>query len=164
MATTIPKQAKRFTQLQLISTDSLNSGGETANIDGLVGPTVTYEAFYNEIPGNFVNYWNVYLEIPLRNDKFYAIFVEGNLHLQGESNARSRQFYHRAIFSGDGTQDVEWSLEYFDYISDWFWGLNDGIVSSIHDGDVMTARFSLPVAIFVSKDFTVQGIVKIFSS
>ena len=159
--TPIPKQAKRFTQLQLIATDFSTTVGETADADGVTNPTVTYEAFYNEVTTASSSNWHHYLTVPLITDKFYSVVVQGNILLQGETNPISRQFYHYAIQSGTSTS---YSLEIIDLsgtITGWFWGMNNGFVAEVIAGDNLTLKFYLAGG---SKDFTIQGIVKILST
>ena len=160
MATTIPKQAKRFTQLQLIATDFNASGGETADADGVTNPTVTYEAFYNEHEQTTQSGFAQYLSVPLPTTQFAAVSVQGNLMLQNDPGGqRSRQFYHYATVSGG---EVSNNIDYIDYISEWF-SNTGGFAIQVNDGLV----FSLPFALISSipkSIYTVQGIVKIISS
>ena len=162
MATTITKQAKRFTQLQLISTDFNASGGETADANGVTNPTITYEAFYieqqQETP-NATGYLS-YLILPLPTSQYFqSVSVQGNLTLQDDPGGqRFRQFYHYAAVSVD---NVSHTIDYINYINEWF-SQTDAYV--VKQGTNLV--FALPLAYISSiakSIYTVQGIVKIIS-
>ena len=161
MSTTIPKQAKRFTQLQLIATDSGSNPGLTADANGVTNPTITYEAFYieqqQETP-NATGYLS-YLILPLPTTQFAAVSVQGNLTLQDDPGGqRSRQFYHYAAVSVD---NVSHTIDYINYINEWF-SQTDAYV--VKQGTNLV--FALPFAYISSiakSIYTVQGIVKIIS-
>ena len=162
MAAIIPKQAKRFTQLQLIATDSDSTPGLTADVNGVTNPTVTYEAFYieqqQETP-NATGYLN-YLSVPLPTTQFAAVSVQGNLMLQDDPGGqRSRQFYHYATVSGG---NVSHTIDYINYIEEWF-SQTDAFATKANNELVFALPFAY-ISSIAKSIYTVQGIVKLFSS
>tara|TARA_R110000744_G_scaffold17620_2_gene47598 strand:+ start:586 stop:1086 length:501 start_codon:yes stop_codon:yes gene_type:complete len=164
MAINLPNQAPRLEQLQIASSNSLN----TANSSGEVNPFVLYEAFWyqtTEISQNSSTYIS-YLQIPLYSDMM-SVSIQANLSFVDSVTPNptfSRAFNHYIGRSGTDTEEnLEYSNDTTNSIpyNEWFFNANG---SSIINGENLEAQLPLtsPTPINLKPTFIIQGIVKIF--